>query len=157
MNRFYMDKHLPREVPQSLRRLARLLDSQFSIGNFRFGLDPVLGLVPGVGDFISLTISGGFLALAAKHGASRKLLILMALNVLFDAIIGSIPILGQIFDFFYKANNRNVRLLEKHYHKGKYKGSGKDVIAIIIIVLLLVAALLIFLMWKLIAWLVELL
>jgi hypothetical protein len=152
-----MSKHVPREVPQSLRRIARLLDSQFSIGNFRFGLDPILGLVPGLGDFISLTMSGGFLALAAKHGASRKLLILMALNVLFDAVIGSIPILGQIFDFFFKANNRNVRLLEKHYHKGKYKGSGKDVIAIIIIVLLLLAALFIILIWKLFAWLLGLL
>ncbi len=151
-----MNKNVPREVPQSLRRLARLLDSQFSIGNFKFGLDPLLGLVPGLGDFISLTISGGFLALAAKHGASRKLLILMALNVLLDAVIGSIPILGQIIDFFYKANDRNVRLLEKHYHKGKYHGSGKDVIAIIIILLVLVAAFLIFLMWKFFAWIIDL-
>lgn len=150
-----MKEHLPQEVPQSLRRLARLLDSQFRIGNFRFGLDPLLGLFPGVGDFIALTLSGGIIAMAARHGASRKLLILMALNALFDAVVGTIPIIGQIFDFFYKANNRNVRLLENYYHKGKYKGSGKDVIAIIIVVLLLAAALMIFLIWKLIAWLAD--
>ncbi len=151
-----MNKEVPREVPKNLQRLARLLDSQFSIGNFRFGLDPLLGLIPGVGDFISLTISGGFLALAAKHGASRKLLILMALNVLFDAVIGTIPIVGQIFDFFFKANNRNARLLQKYYHQGKYKGNGKDVIVLIIIVLFLLTALIIFLMWKLIEWLADL-
>ncbi|MFW6290434.1 MAG: DUF4112 domain-containing protein [Mariniphaga sp.] len=151
-----MQKEVPQDIPKDLQRLARLLDSQFRIGNFRFGLDPLLGLIPGIGDFISLSISGGFLALAAKHGASRKLLILMALNVLLDAIIGTIPIFGQIFDFLYKANNRNARLLQRYYHKGKYRGSGKGVIAIIIISVLLIAALFIFLMWKLIEWLAGL-
>lgn len=152
-----MKKEVPQDIPKSMQRLARLLDSQFKIGNFRFGIDPLLGLIPGVGDFISLIFSGGFLALAAKHGASRKLLILMALNVLFDTIVGTIPIFGQIFDFFFKANNRNARLLQKYYHQGKYRGSGKDVIAIIIVVLLLVAALFIYLMWKLIVWIAGLL
>lgn len=151
-----MRKEVPQEIPKDLQRLARLLDSQFSIGNFRFGLDPLLGLIPGIGDFISLSASGGFLALAAKHGASRKLLILMSLNVLLDAIIGTIPIIGQIFDFFYKANNRNVRLLQKYYHQGKYHGSGKGVIAIIIISVLIIAAFFIFLMWKVIEWLAGL-
>lgn len=151
-----MNKEVPQDIPKELKRLARLLDSQFSIGNFRFGIDPLLGLIPGVGDFVSLMFSGGFLALAAKHGASRKLLILMALNVLLDATIGTIPVIGQIFDFFYKANNRNARLLQKYYQQGKYRGSGKDVIVIIIVVLLIVAALFIFLMWKLIEWIAGL-
>lgn len=150
-----MNKHVPREVPAHLRRLARLLDSQFQIGGFKFGLDPILGLLPGIGDFIALMLSGGVLALAAKYGASRKLLILMALNVLLDAIVGSIPILGQIIDFFYKANDRNIRLLEKHYEQGKYMGSGKDVVVIILIVLVLVSAALIFLLWKLFEWLLS--
>lgn len=147
-----MNKHIPRKVPNNLRRLAKLLDSQFRIGNFRFGLDPLLGLVPGIGDFIALIMSGGILALAAKHGASRKLLILMALNALADAMIGSIPVLGQIFDFFFKANNRNVRLLEKYYEQGKYQGSGKGVIAVIIITVLIVAASFIYLLWRLVEW-----
>ncbi len=151
-----MKKEVPREIPKGLERLAWLLDSQFKIGNFRFGLDPILGLVPGIGDFISMIISGGFLALAAKHGASRKLLILMALNVLFDTVIGTIPIFGQIFDFFFKANNRNVRLLKRYYQQGKYKGSGKDVIVIIIVILLLLTAFFIFLIWKFIEWLATL-
>lgn len=149
-----MNKQISRKVPNDLRRLAKLLDSQFSIGNFRFGLDPLLGLIPGLGDFIALIMSGGILALAAKHGASRKLLILMALNALADALIGSIPVLGQIFDFFFKANNRNVRLLEKYYEQGKYQGTGKGVIAAIIIILLVVAVSFIFLLWKLVEWII---
>lgn len=151
-----MQKEVPQDIPKDLQRLARMLDSQFKVGNFRFGIDPLLGLIPGIGDFLSLSISGGFLALAAKHGASRKLLILMSLNVLLDAIIGTIPIIGQIFDFFYKANNRNARLLQKYYQQGKYRGSGKGVIALIIISVLVIAALFIFLMWKLIEWVATL-
>ena len=81
----------------------------------------------------------------------------MALNALADAVIGSIPILGQIIDFFFKANNRNIRLLEKHYEQGKYMGSGKGVVAIIIIVLFIVAALLIILIWKFIEWIAGML
>ncbi len=150
-----MNKNVPREVPKDVRNLARLLDTQFRIGDFRFGLDPLLGLIPGVGDFISMLMSGGLLAMAARHGASRKLLILMSVNVFLDAVIGSIPVLGGIFDFFYKANTRNVRLLEKHYKKGKYQGSGKGVIFIIIVVLLLLTVLFIFLIWKLVAWLIS--
>jgi hypothetical protein len=150
-----MDREIPQNIPKSLQRLARLLDSQFRIGNFRFGIDPLLGLVPGIGDFISLLFSGGFLALAAKHGASKKLLILMALNVLLDFLIGTIPVVGQIIDFFFKANNRNARLLERYYMKGKYRGSGKDVIVVIILVLLLIAALVTFLIWKIVIWIVN--
>lgn len=143
-----------REVPGGLKRYARLLDNQFRLGNsnFRFGLDPILGLIPGVGDFLSMLMSGGFIALAAKKGASGKLLILMSLNVFIDAVVGSIPIIGAIFDFLYKANERNVRLLEKHYKQGKYGGSGKGLAIVIIIILLVLSALVIYLLWKLFKW-----
>lgn len=154
--KIFMNEYEPREVPANLRRLARLLDSQFQIGGFKFGLDPILGLLPGIGDFIALILSGGVLALAAKYGASRKLLILMALNVLLDAIVGSIPILGQIIDFFYKANDRNVKLLEKHYQQGKYMGSGKEIIVLILVILIVFSATLIFLLWKLFEWILSL-
>ena len=140
------------EVPYDVKKLSRLMDTQFQIGKFRFGLDPLLGLIPGVGDFLSLLISGGLVALAARRGISGKLLILMSFNVFLDAVIGSIPIIGGIFDFFYKANTRNIRLLEKYYNQGKYRGSGKGVALLLIIVLLVTAALFIYLMLKLIVW-----
>ncbi len=150
-----MKKKYSREVPREIQKLARLLDTQFRIGNFRFGFDPLLGLIPGAGDFLSLLLSGGLIAMAARKGASGKLLVLMSVNVFLDAVIGSIPILGGIFDFFYKANNRNVRLLEKHYQKGKYQGSGKGAVVWIIIILLVLTALSIFLIWKFFVWLVS--
>ena len=131
------------------------MDNQFSIGKFRFGLDPLLGLIPGVGDFLSLLISGGLVALAARRGVSGKLLILMSFNIFLDAVIGSIPILGGIFDFFFKANTRNIRLLEKYYNQGKYRGSGKGVALLLILVMLVVAALFIYLIIRIIAWILT--
>ena len=105
-------------------RITRVMDSNFRIPgtNFRFGLDPILGLIPGLGDATSLAISGTLVYYMAKHGASRKVIIMMLGNIALDAIFGSIPILGNLFDFFYKANTRNIRLLKRHYEERKYQG-----------------------------------
>jgi len=145
-----------REIPGDVRRLARLLDNEYSLGkNFRFGIDPLLGLIPGIGDFLSLFLSGGLIALASRRGVSRKLLILMSFNVFLDAVIGSIPIIGGIFDFFFKANTRNIRMLEKYYQQGKYRGGGKGTAALIIGGLLVLTVFFIFLLWKFFEWLFE--
>ena len=142
----------PSNVPHDIRRVSRLLDNQFHIGKFRFGLDPILGLVPGVGDFLSLLISGGLIALAAKRGVSRKLLMLMSINVFLDAVIGSIPIIGHIFDFLYKANARNVRMLDKYYNQGKYRGSGKGLAVAVIAILIVLIVFFVFLVWQFFEW-----
>ncbi|MEQ9440204.1 MAG: DUF4112 domain-containing protein, partial [Cyclobacteriaceae bacterium] len=98
-------------------RITRMMDSKFRVPgtNFRFGLDPILGLVPGLGDAASVAVSGSLIYYMARHGVSRKVIIMMLGNVALDAIFGSIPILGNVFDFFFKANQRNVRLLKRHY------------------------------------------
>ena len=134
--------------------VSHLMDEQFRIPGtqFRFGLDPILNLIPVVGDLSGFAVSAALVATMAKHGASGKVLTLMILNIILDATIGAIPILGQIFDFTYKANSRNIKLLRKHYAEGKYQGSGKGVITIIIIVLILIFVLLCFLVWKMIEW-----
>ena len=92
----------------------------------------------------------------AKHGASGKVLTLMILNIILDATIGAIPVLGHIFDFTYKANSRNIKLLRSHYNEDKHRGSGKGVITIILIVLILIFLLLTFLVWKMLEWLAGL-
>lgn len=128
--------------------MVHLMDNQFRLPgtNRRFGLDPILGLVPFAGDFVSFAISAGLVMTMARHGASGKLVTLMLLNIAVDALFGSIPILGNIFDFAFKANERNVRLLRRHYEEGKYQGSGKK---IILGVLLAIIALFIFIVWAL--------
>lgn len=132
-------------------RISHLLDSQFRVPgtSWRFGLDPIMGLLPVVGGLPSLAISGVLILTMLRHGASGNLVVRMALNVLLDTIIGAIPIVGNLFDFAYKANNRNVELLRAHYAEGKYQGSGKGLLFILLLVLLTVFGLLAWGLWEL--------
>lgn len=101
---------------QDVEVLARLLDSQFRVPgtNRRFGIDGLLGLVPGVGDAAGLALSAGVIVKAIGLGARGATVGRMVTNVAIDAVVGTIPLLGTIFDFVFKANNRNVALLERH-------------------------------------------
>ncbi len=130
------------------------MDAQFRIPgtDIRFGVDAVIGLVPGVGDLVSLAISGYIISSAAKLGASRYVMARMALNSGIDAIVGTIPLLGDLFDVGFKANQRNMRLLQQHYHEGRHKGSAAKVIVPVVIVLLVMLLGLIWVGWKIVAW-----
>jgi hypothetical protein len=138
-----------------ISRISYLMDEQFRFPGtkFRFGLDPIFNLIPIAGDMAGLVISAGLLLAIAKKGASSKLVVLMSLNILLDATIGAIPIVGQIFDFLFKANSRNIRLMKAHYLEGKYQGSGKNTIIIVIVVLVLMSALLCYGVYHLAVWL----
>ena len=98
----------------SLARLARAMDSAIAVPgtSLRFGWDPVIGLIPGFGDAASAVISGYIIFRSAKLGASPLLLCRMLLNVLIDSLVGTIPLAGDLFDVGWKANIRNVTLLE---------------------------------------------
>jgi len=99
-----------------LRRATTLLDDGLRVPgtSFRFGLDPILGLVPGVGDAAGAALSASIIATAVRTGVSRFTLLRMATNVAVDAAIGVVPILGDLFDAAWKANRRNLDLLERH-------------------------------------------
>jgi hypothetical protein len=141
-----------------VEKVSHLMDDQFRLPgtNFRFGLDPIINFIPVAGDLGGFAVSTVLLLTMAKHGASRKVLLLMTLNVILDSTIGAIPILGHIFDFAYKSNTRNIRLLKEHYEEGKHQGSGKGIIAWIIIVLILSLVLIVYTLWTLISWLASL-
>ena len=103
----------------SLRRasaLAALLDDAIRIPgtSIRFGLDPVIGLVPGLGDLLGGAASAYIILEAARAGASASILVRMAANVGIDTLIGALPVIGDLFDFAWKSNARNVRLLARH-------------------------------------------
>lgn len=134
-----------------IEKIAKLLDSKFKIPgtNLRFGLDPVLGLIPGLGDVSTFLMSSLLVLAMVRHGASSRVTALMTINVLIDTLIGGIPIVGNIFDFFFKANNRNLKLLKRHHLEGKYQGSAKRVLIITALVMLLLLIVVIFLFWKL--------
>ena len=125
-----------RTVPQLrwVDTFSRTLDTKFRIPgtDLRFGLDFILGLVPGAGDILSLGMSGTLVATMAKHGASPLLVARMMVNVILDAFVGSIPVLGNIFDLLYKANYRNAELMREYYEEGKHTGNVWPVVLAVI-------------------------
>jgi hypothetical protein len=139
-----------------VEQIASVMDDKFRIPgtNFRFGLDPILNLIPFAGDVSGFLVSAALLYVMAKNGVSRKVLILMAINISVDAAIGAIPLLGQITDFYIKANTRNIKLLKEHYQEGRHTGSGNGIIAILLIVLLIVISAILYLSYIALHWLV---
>lgn len=99
-----------------LRRLSYLLDRAIPIPGtpYRFGIDPILGLLPGGGDFIGMVLSGYIVFESARFGLPRETLVQMVTNIILDAVIGSIPVLGDFGDVVWKANAKNLALLEEH-------------------------------------------
>jgi len=125
MNKYLSQKVEVQQQPgqrglKQLGRLAKLMDAQFRIPgtDIRFGLDGIIGLIPGAGDLSTFAVSGYMLWIMANNGASGFVLARMTLNILIDALIGSIPILGDIFDIAFKANMRNMRLMQDAMAKG---------------------------------------
>jgi len=139
-----------------VERLSVLMDSRFRIGNFRFGLDPILNFIPFAGQIATFIISLILVTVMYRNGASGKIAIKMLLNVTWDAILGSIPLLGNIFDFFNKANDKNIKLLREHYYENKHQGSGKNIIFLIVSILAIVITLVIYAMYALSVWLFNL-
>jgi hypothetical protein len=99
-----------------IRRLAWLVDAAFVIPGtrFRFGLNSLIGLVPGAGDAVLGLLSAYIIYEAAQLGLPRAVLLQMVGNVVVEVVGGSIPIVGDLFDVALKANIRNLRLLERH-------------------------------------------
>ena len=99
-----------------IRKIAKLLDTAIGIPGtkFRLGLDPILGLLPGGGDLIGAGISAYMIYLAASFGLERHKINEMIKNIALETTVGFIPIFGDIFDVYFKANIRNLEILEEH-------------------------------------------
>ena len=98
-----------------VRSLARVLDTALRIPGtgIRFGLDSILGLIPGVGDLTGAALSGYIVLAAARSGVPASVLTRMVLNLGVDTLVGTIPLLGDLFDVGFRANTRNAALLER--------------------------------------------
>jgi hypothetical protein len=151
-----MQKQITDQRPlRQVETLAKLMDSQFQVPgtNFRFGLDGIIGLIPGAGDLSTFAVSSYMLWIMAQNGASGFVMARMILNVLIDALVGSIPLIGDLFDFAFKANTRNVQLMREHYKEGRHRGSAWKVIIPALIILLVLMLGIFWLVYKLFAWL----
>ncbi|SNB47124.1 DUF4112 domain-containing protein [Geobacter sp. DSM 9736] len=123
-----------------LDRLAWLTDNSIPLPGLdaRIGFEPVIGLIPWFGDALGAILSGYIISEAARLGAPKSVLLKMTFNVAVDTLVGALPGLGDLFDFVWKANQRNVRLLERYIERPR-----KTVVAsrlfMAFIILLLVA------------------
>jgi hypothetical protein len=104
------------ELRRRLGRIAWLLDSSIPLPGMRFriGADAIIGLIPGVGDLLGVLLSSYIVREAARVGAPPSVLIRMAWNVAIEGVVGMVPLLGDVFDAAWKANQRNFALLEAH-------------------------------------------
>ena len=128
---------------EGLRTLVRLLDDAFVIPgtNFRFGLEAVIGLIPGAGDLAGGLMSSAVILTAAKAGAPKSIIARMLANAIIDTVVGAVPLLGDLFDAGWKANRRNLNLLEAYLDRphATQKGSTLFVAGAILMLLLAVA------------------
>jgi hypothetical protein len=141
-----------------LDRLAWLLDAAIRVPGtqFRIGFDGLIGLIPGFGDAAGSVVSSYIIAHAARMGAPKSTLIHMAFNVLIESLIGLIPIVGDLFDFAWKANSRNMRLLQQ-YSLDPRRTTNRNRVFVIVLCVVLVA-LIVGIVWLgivIIAWLVQ--
>lgn len=138
----------------ALRKWAYLLDSAFQVPGtrMRFGLDPIVGLLPGAGDLVTGFFSVMILLHSVRLRIPKIVLARMVLNTGMDLLAGTVPILGDLFDAGYKANLKNLRLLERHAHPGvKPERSDYIFVGICIAAVVLIAVIPIVVLW----WLVR--
>lgn len=126
-----------------LRRIAELLDNAFVVPgtSYRIGLDPILGLIPGLGDLVSPLFAIGMLLQARQLGVPKVVQARMLINVGIDAIVGAVPLFGDLFDFAWKANHMNLALLELHAREERGGSRGDWAFVTLMIALVLLVAL----------------
>jgi Domain of unknown function (DUF4112) len=128
-----------------LRQLARLLDKAIVIPGTQvgIGIDPVIGLIPGGGDFLGVMLSAYIVLEAARLGAPQATLGRMVLNIIIDGVIGAVPVIGDFFDFAWTSNTHNIKLLEEHlkFPSQSKKADRWFVIGILLLLLVFAIAL----------------
>ena len=124
---------------EGFRRAAHYLDSAFQVPgtSYRVGLDPILGLIPGIGDLVSPLFTIGILWQAHDLGIPRVVQVRMIFNVAIDAFLGVVPVIGDLFDFAWKANAKNLALLERHADVESRASAGDWVFVVLLTVVLL--------------------
>ena len=132
----------PRRI-ERLRRVGRLLDASIPVPGtkVRLGIDPIIGLVPGIGDLAGAVLSLYIIIEASRMGVPRGLLARMGGNVALDTLVGEVPVLGDLFDIAFKANIRNLALLDGYLERPtEVRRSSRRFAALIVVGLVLLTA-----------------
>lgn len=130
------------ELEEGLESLSRYLDDwvKIPVVGWRFGLDALIGLIPNVGDAATSLASFYILLQGVKYGVPKITLVRMAFNIGLDYVVGAIPFLGDLFDFFWKANKQNIDLIRER-GTGKNQGTAGDYIFVLAMILILIGIL----------------
>lgn len=137
-----------------VKYLAEILDRRFTIPgtSIRIGLDPLIGLIPGVGDALASLAGSVILLVAAQSQLPKIVLVRMGLNIAINGIIGAIPLFGDLFSIWFKSNMKNIALLERHALRERRASSAGDwlfVIGLFVGVFLVIAGAVVGIFWLL--------
>ena len=135
------DEKLPRDLV-ALRHFAYLMDRAFEVPHTRqrFGLDALLGLVPGVGDTVGALMATWIIAGALRHRVRSLVIARMVGNVAADLLFGAVPVAGDLFDFVFDSNMRNMRLLEKYRDRARPPRPASRIVLIVVAIALFLVA-----------------
>jgi hypothetical protein len=128
-----------------IEKLARLLDRWFKLGPFSVGLDGLLGLIPGVGEVTSGALSAVIILRAIQQGVPKAAILRMLVNVGIDSLIGSIPVAGDLFDFAFRANLKNLEIYQDSM--GGTRSPHRDRIFVAMVCLILLVLVMLPLLW----------
>lgn len=132
----------PASRTRRVRTLSKLLDNSIAIPGtgWKIGFDPIVGLIPGIGDLLGAVLSGYIILEAARAEVPAFTLARMLLNVGVDTMVGAVPALGDVFDAAWKSNTKNVALLERHVSQAAAVRSGRGVVGSMVLAVVALAA-----------------
>lgn len=123
------------DAEETIERIAWVMDKSIPIGGYRIGLDPIIGLIPGVGDLVTGMVSALLIVQAHRTGISRVTVLRMVANVGIDSVLGSIPFVGDFFDFAWKANSKNLALYKAAARGERHPGRDWLFLAVMLLIL----------------------
>ncbi len=140
----------PHPADEVIEWVAWIMDNSIPLGGgYTIGLDPLIGLIPGLGDVIGALVSGVIVVQAHRAGVSRSTIARMTANIAIDAAIGAIPVAGDLFDFTFKANSKNLELYRKARAGTHSRASDYLFLAVVLLAIIATAAIPIGIVWLL--------
>ena len=132
-----------RDRLELIKRISYILDSAIPIPGtkYRVGLDPIIGLIPGIGDALTSLVSSYIVLSGMQMNVSRWTLVRMVFNIMIESVVGIVPVVGDVFDAYWKSNERNRVLLEASMDNPKAKAVDKIFVASVLLALVFVLVL----------------
>ena len=132
-----------RDRLELIKRISYILDSAIPIPGtkYRVGLDPIIGLIPGIGDALTSLVSSYIVLSGMQMNVSRWTLVRMVFNIMIESVVGIVPVVGDVFDAYWKSNERNRVLLEASMNNPKAKAVDKIFVASVLLALVFVLVL----------------